>query len=1069
MSYTKQNKSIIILFFFVFLIAGNVFGQQAVIKEEQQVFRTYPFDDPNPVVTMAGRLERIYPYFSYNGYSRTGKDQAWKVVRLENPYVKVIVTPDIGGKVWGAIEKSTNHTFIYYNNVVKFRDIAMRGPWTSGGIEFNFGTIGHTPTTSTPVDYVLKENDDGSVSCIVGALELASRTEWRVEIRLPADKAYFETRSFWYNPTSINTSLYHWMNASAIGRDDLHFYFPGQNYISHGGEAHLWPIDEKGRNIYIYGENNFGRSKSYHILGEYSEYFGGNWQNDDFGFGHLALYNEKPGKKIWIWSLSRQGQIWEDLLTDKDKGGGQYIEMQTGLLFNQAGATSSLTPFKHLFFAPNGVERFSDIWFPFKKIGGLADATPYGSLNVTRDNNMLKIAICPLQNIDDELLVTAGEKQIYTRHLVLKPMEVFIDSVNLVGEEKIVVTVGDNKIRYSSTDSEAKKLNRPMIANKDFDWTSVYGLYTEAAELAKQRNYKGSLDKYLACLDKDPIFSPALTGVAELYYRSMEYQKGLEYVFKALANDAYDPDANFVYGILNRQLGNMIDAKDGFGFAARSLKCRSAANTQLAEICFLEQNLIRAEEYAHNSLDYNKYNLNAYKLLAVIYRMQNRKNEAEEVLAKMSELDPLNHFVRFEQYLLTPDQENLSLFTSMIRNELPQETYLELAIAYANLGLNTEAIHVLENAPSYPVVYYWLAYLYQKENSNKQSQELLAQAFQTTPLLCFPFRRETVRVLEWAESEKETWQSKYYMGLIYWGKGRVEEARSLFTQCGNTSDFAPFYLTRGNLFKGENFEKVLLDYNKAVQISENKWRAYHILINYYHEIALYDKALDVSKIAYKEFADDHFIIGMDHAKTLLFNRKYKDCIYVLDNINILPYEGSREGHDFYRQANLLHAVELMEKGNYNKAIKFVEKSMEWPEHLGVGSPYIPDVRLENYIEALCYEQMGNKDKAGKLYEGIYKFTTENRTKWGSYHYVGAIVLRKLGKNDQAIELLKEWGEVQHPDDIVVKWSVAKFNKNNIKAQEVLDSKKVKTQGTPWNPAGSDKDFPLVLEVMKLIE
>ncbi|MCD4735408.1 MAG: hypothetical protein K8R53_05160, partial [Bacteroidales bacterium] len=519
----------------------------------------------------------------------------------------------------------------------------------------------------------------------------------------------------------------------------------------------------------------------------------------------------------------------------------------------------------------------------------------------------------------------------------------------------------------------------------------------------------------------------------------------------------------------NRQLGNMIDAKDGFGFAARSMKYRSAANTQLSEICFLEQNIARTEEYAHNSLDYNKYNLNGYKLLAVIYRIQNKKNEAEEVLAKMSELDPLNHFVRFEQYLLTPDQENLSLFTSMIRNELPQETYLELAIGYANLGLNMEAIRVLENAPSYPVVYYWLAYLYQKENSDKESRDLLEQALHTTPFLCFPFRRETIQILEWAESEKETWQSKYYMGLIYWGKGRIEEARILFTQCGNRSDFAPFYLTRGNLFKGENFEKVLLDYNKAVQMSKNKWRAYHILINYYHEIALYDKALEVSKIAYKEFADEHFIIGMDHAKTLLFNRKYKECISVLDNINILPYEGSREGHDFYRQANLLHAVELMKKGNYTKAVKFVDKCMEWPEHLGVGSPYIPDVRLENYIKALCYEQMGNEDKAGKLYEGIYKFTVENRTKWGSYHYVGAIVLRKLGKNDQATELLKEWGEAQPPDDIVANWSVAKFNNNNARAQEALESNKVKTEGTPWNPAGSDRDFPLVLEVMKLIE
>jgi len=49
----------------------------------------------------------------------------------------------------------------------------------------------------------------------VGAMDLHSRTVWRVEIRLPKDRAYFETHSFWYNPTSEPTSLYHWMNAAA--------------------------------------------------------------------------------------------------------------------------------------------------------------------------------------------------------------------------------------------------------------------------------------------------------------------------------------------------------------------------------------------------------------------------------------------------------------------------------------------------------------------------------------------------------------------------------------------------------------------------------------------------------------------------------------------------------------------------------------------------------------------------------------------------------------------------------------------------------------------------------------
>jgi hypothetical protein len=52
----------------------------------------------------------------------------------------------------------------------------MRGPWTSGGIEANYGIFGHTTNVATPVDYVTRTNADGSVSCIIGALDLLTRT-----------------------------------------------------------------------------------------------------------------------------------------------------------------------------------------------------------------------------------------------------------------------------------------------------------------------------------------------------------------------------------------------------------------------------------------------------------------------------------------------------------------------------------------------------------------------------------------------------------------------------------------------------------------------------------------------------------------------------------------------------------------------------------------------------------------------------------------------------------------------------------------------------------------------------
>ena len=159
---------------------GSVWSNDtAYIQESSKALTTYPFSDPDPI---PNPQRSNYPYFRYGGFTLESIKQDWKVVTLENNYIKVFILPEVGGKIWGAIEKSTGREFIYYNSVVKFRDIAMRGPWTSGGIEFNFGLIGHVPTTSNPVDYITKENDDGSVSCIVGANELMTRARWEVEI-----------------------------------------------------------------------------------------------------------------------------------------------------------------------------------------------------------------------------------------------------------------------------------------------------------------------------------------------------------------------------------------------------------------------------------------------------------------------------------------------------------------------------------------------------------------------------------------------------------------------------------------------------------------------------------------------------------------------------------------------------------------------------------------------------------------------------------------------------------------------------------------------------------------------
>ncbi|MFM8393517.1 MAG: DUF5107 domain-containing protein, partial [Acidobacteriota bacterium] len=244
------------------ILAAPTGSRKVSVREYRKVFTTYPFGDPNPVAVMG----KIYPYFRFDQYTDTPVQKEWKVVELENDYIRVLILPEIGGKIWTAIEKSTGRPFIYNNQVVKFRDIAMRGPWTSGGIEANYGIIGHTPNTATPVDYLVKTNPDGSASCQIGVLDLLTRTPWRLEVRLAPDEAFFTTTSFWFNATPLEQAYYTWMNVGIKSAGNLQFIFPGTHAIGHGGEISPWPIDPvTGRDLSFYEKNNFGSYKSYHV------------------------------------------------------------------------------------------------------------------------------------------------------------------------------------------------------------------------------------------------------------------------------------------------------------------------------------------------------------------------------------------------------------------------------------------------------------------------------------------------------------------------------------------------------------------------------------------------------------------------------------------------------------------------------------------------------------------------------------------------------------------------------------------------------------------------------------
>ncbi len=947
---------------FLLLLSLSLNAQKSIIREVDRPVTTYPYSDPNPVP----RPGRVYPYFRYDGFTNISVIKNWKMVELENDYIKLAITPEIGGKVWEAYEKSQHYPFVFTTSAIKFRDISLRGPWTTGGLEFNFGDIGHATTCFAPVDYFIRNNPDGSVSCFTGATEWASRTTWRVEIRLEPDKAYFTTRCWWSNNTPVEQEYYHWINAGFKAEGDLEFVFPGTHYIGHGGEFNTWPLDSMDREINFYEHNDFGSYKSYHIIGRTSGFYGGYWHNDNMGFGHITPYYEKLGKKVWVLGLSQEGDRWENLLGDNN---GLNVELQSGRLFNQASEGSMFTPFKHVGFEPYASDTWTDHWFPVKHTRGMTNATPHGALNLRSEDNWLKIDFMSLENQHDTLKVLSGEDVVISKYIVSVPLEVYRDSVKWNGNtENLIVKLGNDVL----TGDYAEPVSRPIESPADFDWESEYGLFLRGSDLSKQKNYVEAEVYLMRAIGKNPNLAPALTKMAEIHYRQGEYNKALEFAGKALAVNTYDPGANFLWGLSNEKAGNLSDAFDGYSVAALSPETRLAAWLRIAGLAIGRSNWNEVAKVTGKCLDAYPRNELAWNMMAMVQRKLGNIAAALDLLDKQLLDDPLNHMARFERYLNTGEEKNKKEFTDLIRQELPHETFIELALRYNEWNLDEEALQILDLAPVHPMVHLWQAYLLGKAGKLSFSEEKLSQAAAASPELVFPFRPEMISMLSWADQQKSDWKWKYYEALIHWQNNEIVLAKSLFDACGTEPDFIPFYLAKADLFSddpeiaGESLEK-------AYFMDPANWRSGLELAKFYNMEKKPDQALMISEKNYKSHSGS-FIVGLQYAQMLRINKQYLKALEIINKLEMLPAEGDVNAHSLFRETHILYALEQMKSKSWKKALLSLQKAETWPENLFSGEPYLADNRITQLMTAYCYENLKDQRSADKsfTYLGSYK-------------------------------------------------------------------------------------------------
>ncbi len=962
-----MKKSLVLLF----LLSCTMAAAQTVSVKDT-VIRTYNFSDPDPVA----RTDRVYPYTRFNHFDFQGVDRTWKMVVLENDYLRVKIFPEIGGKIWSIYDKKQGKEMFYDNDVVKFREISLRGPWTSGGIEFNYGVIGHAPSCAHPVDWKTVNNLDGSVSCYIGVTELLSGSRWAVEINLPKDAVWVRTRSFWHNYSGEYQPYYTWANSGVTATDDMQIIYPAEYTIGHNGKTTPFPFDE-GRDLRLYSDQRFGMDKSFHPGGSHKGYFGVYWPSDDFGMLHFALRDEKLGRKYFSWAQSEQGSIWVDLLTD---GRPQYVELQSGRLFNQNDLSSVETPYKQFLFTPFGTDEWNEYWLPFAGIGGVADMTLRAVVNVTESAGKTTVAIYPLQKLMGQLVIeNAAGKVLASEACTLHPSETFSKTYSF-SSAPAVITVDGKKI-YSA---DTQATDRPHTINPGFSLESARGQAAWASYLFGMREYPRAEEKADRALSLDPTLVEALFIKGMLLSRRLDYEGAYTCYNKILAIDEYNPAANYNSGIVALRLGKVYDALDRFELAALTTELRSAAYTRLAEVYFKEGEKELAADYARKSLVGNANNISA---LQILYQVV----QDPKILDRIAVLDPLCHFPDIEKMLA--GKLSSGALDASIAEELKLQNYYEYAVFYHNLGLDEKALGVLEAAKESDILLeLWKAWF-------KDDVSLIGPAENARLDFVFPSRELSAQVLSWAVENGGGWKSKYLLAMLKDALGDKAGARVLLDD--ENTGYAPYYAYRATLSGSRS------DLEKAFSLDQSQWRYRNNLAKKYYDEGNYQKAIELTEKFYNK-NKENFHVGDTYAKSLIAAGQYDKAEKVLDGIRILPFEGQSGSRVLYRNVKLHQAAALADKGKTKAALEKVAQARVWPTSLGVGKPYdnLVDERTEDWLDAVLYARLGDEAKASEYLDKLAEKDPAND--WKALYDKA---LTKSGKKYPALVPLVKTGDV----------------------------------------------------------
>lgn len=761
-------------------------------------------EDPNPMFlekrVYQGSSGAVWPYGVIDTLTGKKEIRDYQAVWIENDFIRILLLPELGGRIHRAYDKINQRDFVYYNEVVKPALVGLLGPWISGGIEFNWPQH-HRPTTFMPVDVQIQPGSSGEQTVWLGEVEPMRGLQIMAGFTLYPDRALVEITGKVFNGNATPRHFLWWANPAVKGGDDHQSIFPpdvtavfdhGKRAVSAFPIAHgtYYKVDySAGVDISRY--KNVPVPTSY--MAEKSDYdfVGAYHHGEQGGLLHVADHHISPGKKQWSWGYGDFGQAWDRNLTDDN---GPYIELMTGVFTDNQPDFTWLAPGEEKVFVQN--------FLPYSGLGRVHNASQTLALKLERENGQLAVGAYAVAPLDDvSITLSADGETLWETTLSLEPGRSWQQTLPDGWPQRLTMTVSDASGHALLSYEEHIPGETPLpdaatapAQPEEIDNTDELYFIGQHLELYNHASRQAA-DYYRRALEIDPQDYRSNVALGNLRLNAADWQGAQQHAQAALERahrlnkNPRDGEASMLLGAALERQGSDADAWDAYYKAAWSGNCRDVAFLALARLALKKGDAADALAKVNQSLLFNASNNVAMGLKALALMLLGREQEALAWIDAQLQSHPLSyplHGVRWAIRRGEKDGEALRTVTG--RRGMNASWLAGWLLSCGQRALAKEVLALLDSRETIPML--WRAAL------ETDSAAFLQQARESlSRRVRFPNTLDEVQMLQTLQDDPF---ACYLLGCFWYSKRRYDEAVACWRQTlAREPDFAPAHRLLG--------------------------------------------------------------------------------------------------------------------------------------------------------------------------------------------------------------------------------------------------------------------------------